>query len=115
MLNPLWCKSFKLSGVRSKSLKGTYLLIIELTESREIEIGKLGVFFFPRGHYTYTGSAMGGVYRRVKRHLKREKKLRWHIDYFLEYGKIKKVVIFESKTKIECAVNQKIATVLGER
>ncbi len=111
MLNPLWCK---FSKSRVLNIKGTYLLIIELMESREMEIGKLGVFSFPRGYYTYTGSGMGGIYRRIKRHLERKRKLGWHIDYFLEYGKIKEVVILESKTKNECEVNLKVASVFGE-
>jgi len=95
------------------NLKGAYLLIIELTKPREIEIGKLGSFLFPRGYYAYSGSAMGGIYQRIKRHLKREKKLRWHINYFLEFGKIGEVIIFECKTKIECMVNQRVASLFN--
>jgi Uri superfamily endonuclease len=110
VLNPLWCNPTK-SGV--SNIKGTYLLIIELMESREMKIGKLGVFSFPSGYYTYTGSGMSGIYQRINRHLEGKKKLRWHIDYFLGYGKIKEVVILESKTKNECEVNLKIASVFG--
>ncbi|MCH8029800.1 MAG: GIY-YIG nuclease family protein [Candidatus Dadabacteria bacterium] len=92
--------------------KGAYILIIELTEPRYIEVGKLGAFLFPYGYYSYSGSAMGGIYRRVERHLKREKKLRWHIDYFLELAEIREALIFESETKIECMVNRRVATLL---
>lgn len=112
MLNPL---RHQLSKLKVLNPKGTYLLIIELKKPREIEVGKLGVFFFPRGYYTYTGSAMGGIYQRIKRHFKRKKRLRWHIDYFLRYGKIREVVISESKNKTECEINQKIATIFGRR
>lgn len=110
MLNPLW---HKLSKLKVLNPKGTYLLIIELKRSREIEVGKLGIFFFPRGYYVYTGSAMRGIYQRINRHLTKKKKLRWHIDYFLKYGEIKEVVTFESRTKTECIVNQEIKIIFG--
>ncbi len=97
------------------SPKGAYILVVELDSPREIEVGSLGSFLFPRGYYTYTGSAMGGIYQRIKRHLNREKKLRWHIDYFLEFGKIREVLLFESKSKIECMINQRIASLFNGR
>ncbi len=43
-------------------------------------IGSLGVIGFRKGLYLYVGSAKRG-YSRVRRHLSKEKKLRWHIDY----------------------------------
>lgn len=93
--------------------KGAYVLIIELREPREIVVGKLGEFLFPGGYYAYTGSAMSGISRRVERHLRREKRFRWHIDYFLEFAAIKEVLIFESDIKIECMVNQRVASLLN--
>jgi len=36
---------------------------------------------FPRGHYIYFGSALGGLRSRVSRHLRHDKKLHWHADY----------------------------------
>ena len=36
---------------------------------------------FPRGHYVYFGSALGGLEARVARHFRPEKKLHWHADY----------------------------------
>ncbi len=95
--------------------KGAYLLITELKESRYIEVGKLGVFFFPGGYYVYTGSAMNGVHRRVGRHTGQNKKLRWHIDYFLRYGMIKGMVILSSEDKIECRVNQMVKALFKGR
>ena len=44
-------------------------------------MGKLGLVDFPRGHYIYFGSALGGLRARVARHLREEKKLHWHADY----------------------------------
>ncbi len=63
------------------SPKGSYALVLRLPSRRKILVGKLGLVEFPRGHYIYFGSALGGLKARVDRHLGREKKLHWHADY----------------------------------
>ncbi len=73
---------------------GVYHLILQLGRPRKIRIGALGVFLFPAGHYTYTGRAMRGLSARVARHAKRDKPLRWHIDYFRRHAKLIGVRIF---------------------
>lgn len=60
-----------------------YQLHIYLKESSTITIGKLGTFTFPAGEYIYTGSAKRNIETRIARHLRKEKRLRWHIDYLL--------------------------------
>jgi Uri superfamily endonuclease len=62
---------------------GSYILFLELKSSRQITIGRFGNFHFPAGAYLYTGSANGpgGIERRVRRHLSKDKPLHWHIDY----------------------------------
>ncbi|GIW46260.1 MAG: hypothetical protein KatS3mg078_0137 [Deltaproteobacteria bacterium] len=95
--------------------KGVYLLITELRESRYIEVGKLGVFFFPGGYYIYTGSAMNGISQRVGRHVSQRKRLKWHIDYFLRYGVVKGIVVLSSEDKIECRVNQMVKALFKGR
>jgi Uri superfamily endonuclease len=66
-----------------KNTPGTYALILENKTFRKIQVGKLGNFSFSPGWYVYTGSAFGpgGLAARVGRHVKQEKKCRWHIDY----------------------------------
>ena len=61
----------------------TYQLHITLQRSQRIRVGCLAEFLFPVGNYLYTGSARCNLPARVHRHLSRQKKLRWHIDYFL--------------------------------
>ena len=61
---------------------GVYHLVLHLNKDRNISIGALGRFWFPVGYYTYTGRAMRGLPARVARHTRRDKPLRWHIDYF---------------------------------
>lgn len=51
-------------------------------------MGKLQQAEFEPGIYLYTGSARNSLLRRLARHLKKEKKIFWHIDYFLQKAKI---------------------------
>ena len=62
---------------------GTYVLLLRLRRSTPIQIGRLGVITFERGWYAYVGSSFGpgGLAARLGRHLRPEKKPRWHIDY----------------------------------
>lgn len=85
----------------------TYQLFIRLTDSQQLQIGKLGLFDFPAGCYVYTGSARVNIDARISRHLRSDKKLRWHIDYLLasRYATVTKVV---RSVKTECIVNQRI-------
>lgn len=60
---------------------GVYALLIDLTAHAEVVVGRLGCVTFRSGYYLYFGSAMNGLAARVRRHLEREKRLHWHIDY----------------------------------
>ena len=60
---------------------GSYALVLRLPSRRKIRVGKLGLVDFPRGHYIYFGSALGGLKARVDRHLRGDKKFHWHADY----------------------------------
>ncbi len=61
----------------------SYQLFIRVERPEKIVVGRLGKFTFPAGEYIYSGSARRGLCARVNRHLRSEKKLRWHIDYLL--------------------------------
>ena len=61
--------------------RGVYVLFLRFDEDTETEAGALGHICLPAGDYCYVGSAMGGLDQRLSRHLRREKTLRWHIDY----------------------------------
>ncbi|MEI6423171.1 MAG: GIY-YIG nuclease family protein [Lentisphaerota bacterium] len=82
-----------------KLMKGVYILVISLPKRSCIKIGSLGIIDFKKGYYAYTGSAMGGLEQRVKRHLRKEKKLHWHIDYFLQKAEIFEVHANETASK----------------
>ncbi|MFQ6059323.1 MAG: DUF123 domain-containing protein [Anaerolineae bacterium] len=99
----------------SEPSKGTYALILHLERSEEITIGKLGTFTFPAGYYLYVGSALGpgGLEARLTRHRRRNKKLRWHIDYLLERARLVEVWSVASTEKLECLWAQAAQEISG--
>ncbi len=92
---------------------GIYNLIIKHSKNKEIQIGRLGTFLFPKGFYIYTGSAQNGFEKRINRHLSSNKKLHWHIDYLLSYAKVAKVLRYAGLKKDECKLNHLIAKSSG--
>jgi len=89
-------------------MNGCYILIIKLNKDTLIEIGKLGEIFFKKNFYAYVGSAMNGLERRINRHLRKNKKTYWHVDYLLNYGEIKHVFYKESHKREECDIVSKL-------
>ena len=87
-------------------MKGSYVILIRLPKAETITIGSLSDVYFPRGYYAYVGSALGGVKSRLNRHLSRNKKRHWHIDYLLQKASITDIIIGESEGKVECAMAQ---------
>ena len=87
-------------------MKGCYCLVINLDNTSEIKIGKLGKVNFKKGYYVYVGSAMNSLTARIRRHLSEEKKLRWHIDYLLKESEITDVIYSVSDEKVECELSQ---------
>ena len=89
----------------------TYCLIIKLRNDSTISVGKLGELDFQKGFYVYVGSALNSIDARIKRHLKNEKKLFWHIDYLLNSSNasIKEVILERSPEKWECKIAREIA------
>lgn len=90
---------------------GTYAIIMELAKYAEITVGKLGQFHFKPGYYVYIGSAFGpgGLKARVGRHLKKNKKLKWHIDYLREHMDVIDVKFEQTAQNEECQWATKFA------
>jgi len=82
-------------------MKGIYALLIFLVKNKTLQIGALGKIKFLKGFYIYIGSAQNSLEKRIARHFSQNKKIRWHIDYLLEYSEIKKVWIKENALKSE--------------
>ncbi|MDY6764079.1 MAG: GIY-YIG nuclease family protein [Halobacteria archaeon] len=94
-------------------MKGTYTLLLELDESKNIKVGSLGDREFKKGFYAYTGSALGpGGLKRVDRHIRVSKgendTRQWHIDYLNGDHSTRILTVVKSYDKIECDVVERI-------
>lgn len=87
-------------------MKGVYCLIIKVKTDIIQKIGALGKIKFKKGIYVYIGSAQNNLEKRIKRHLSKKKKIRWHIDYLLKnnFVKIEKVFYKKVGKKEECKI-----------
>ncbi|MEJ2739373.1 MAG: GIY-YIG nuclease family protein [Dehalococcoidia bacterium] len=95
--------------------RGTYALLVFLKDGLRLRIGRLGVHDFPQGYYVYAGSALGGLSGRLKRHLKPEKRLRWHIDYLLQHAVISQIWYVQSGERLECTWNSLVFALPGAK
>lgn len=86
--------------------------MIDLPEDAEIRVRSGRRFALKKGAYVYVGSALNGLEGRVGRHLGARKRLFWHIDYLLQLGKVRKVVLGETGTRLECAAARCLARIL---
>jgi Uri superfamily endonuclease len=86
----------------------SYQLVIKVPAKLCLRVGRLGMFDFPAGTYVYTGSARRNFEARLARHLRTEKRLRWHIDYLLAAPGVRIARILRSR-RDECRLNQATA------
>ena len=94
---------------------GTYALVIALRALLHLQIGKLGIHPLPRGYYVYTGSALGGLSSRLRRHLKSEKRLHWHIDYLLRQAEVVQIWYAVGPERLECKWNMIVQNLPGAK
>jgi sugar fermentation stimulation protein A len=82
--------------------KGSYVLVLHNISPFRKKIGKIGEKLFKKGYYVYIGSALNSLKKRINRHLKKNKKEHWHIDYILPFLMvIEKTYIIRRSDKIE--------------
>jgi len=83
----------------------SYQLLIEVKRPVRCTVGRLGVFDFPAGRYTYTGSARRGLEARISRHLRSGKAMHWHVDFLLAARGVRITGVIRSR-RDECRLNQ---------
>jgi len=88
-------------------MKGSYLLLLKLDQRTVIK----DRWILEAGLYAYVGSGMGDLLARVARHLRRDKKKHWHIDYLLAYAKLVGVIMLPSEQRLE----EEISSALSKR
>jgi Uri superfamily endonuclease len=100
---------------KRKPVGGVYQLHLFVAEEVRLRVGKLGTFDFPAGRYVYTGSALNGLEQRLARHLRRRKKMHWHIDYLLRYARIEWIDTVRTSRRRECELNGRAMDAPGAR
>ncbi len=88
--------------------QGIYILEMQLSEVVKIQVGKLGEYEFIPGYYYYCGTAQKNLKARLERHIRKEKKERWHIDYLLEYADILQIYTWPAERELECMLAEKL-------
>jgi Uri superfamily endonuclease len=93
--------------------KGIYVLVISVRKDISLNVGALGIVNFEKGLYVYVGSAQKGLEERIERHLGKNKRKFWHIDYLLDDDNVKVLKVFYERAgkSEEC----KVASEIGER
>lgn len=101
--NVLPSPSYRALIVAALHPKGTYILILQLENSKRITIGRLGRFVFQKGWYAYVGSSFGpgGLSARIGHHLKKSATPHWHIDYLRKSADIHNVWVCEQEKRLE--------------
>ena len=89
--------------------RGIYVLLIRVPEVQTITVGSLDTILFAPGDYAYVGSALNGLKARLDRHLRREKKIHWHIDYLLQRAAVTGIIVWRTQDKIECLIAQALS------
>ena len=94
---------------------GTYVLLIDVTDPLDLTVGKLGCFGLPPGCYAYVGSAHGpgGLRGRLARHVRRDRRRHWHIDYLTEVALVFYVYFRASTRRLECRWAQRLVGLPG--
>ncbi len=89
-------------------LAGIYTLTIRLPRAARLAVaGRERTF--PRGCYVYTGSALGGLEARIRRHLAVKEVRHWHVDALLAAGTVVDVQVRPTKAKAdECRVARRV-------
>ncbi len=73
---------------------GAYGLVIELKRPLRLDIATLGPARLAAGSYLYVGSANGpgGLKARISRHVRRKKKIHWHVDRLTAKGLVSDII-----------------------
>jgi Uri superfamily endonuclease len=94
------------------TLKGIYILVVQVNRDKTVNVGSLGAVYFKAGLYAYVGSAQNGLEKRLKRHFgKVAKRKFWHIDYLLAEDDVKALKAYFKETGKfeECLTARKLA------
>ena len=88
---------------------GTYIVVLWLPTRCQLRIGRLGAADWPRGYYTYVGSAKRGLAARLHRHVHGTTTRHWHLDYFRPYARVLAWRAYADNSQPECHLAQQLS------
>jgi len=88
---------------------GVYIAVFYMSKDRRIQIGRFGRFRFSQGVYYYVGSAQRNLSARIERHNRKEKPLRWHIDFLSAKSDMLGAITILGPRELECQLAKKLA------
>jgi sugar fermentation stimulation protein A len=94
---------------------GLYLLVLRVVVPLTVNVGALGRIDFAPGYYIYCGSARRNLSKRLARHMTRNKRLHWHIDYLTSRKEVsvESARVFALDEVTECALNSRVRTLFN--
>lgn len=90
---------------------GAYVVSITLSARTELAVGALGAMVLPPGTYLYVGSARRALPARVRRHTRRDKTLRRHVDYLTTVAPAGEGWVWADGVVTECGLVQALCQV----
>jgi len=101
-----------LNFAANSSNRGSYILVLENSMDRIIEVGGLGFIVFQKGYYVYVGSALNSLKARLRRHRRTRKKRFWHIDYLTpDHFKLVKAYAIHRTDRIEHLMADRVSSI----
>jgi sugar fermentation stimulation protein A len=89
-------------------MDGAYILLVDLEDEVEVTVGRLGPLRLRPGRYAYVGSARRGLKGRVRRHLRKAKRVRWHIDYLTLAAQRVHAILIPARDPPECFLGRSL-------
>jgi len=90
---------------------GVYIAVFYMARGRMVRAGRLGRFRLRQGVYFYVGSAQRNMSARLDRHSRKDKVLRWHIDYLSVKAEMLGAVIIAGSRELECELAKKLGRI----
>jgi sugar fermentation stimulation protein A len=87
---------------------GVYIAFFYLPKAQRICAGRLGRVSLRQGVYSYVGSAQRNLSARLNRHSRKNKPLRWHIDYLSAKAEMLGAIVIAGPREYECAVAKEL-------
>jgi sugar fermentation stimulation protein A len=81
---------------------GVYIAVFRVDRQLRTPVGRLGGCTFKRGVYLYVGSAQKNLRARLARHARRDKPLRWHIDFLSSQATVLGAAVYTGSKSREC-------------